>query len=249
MASYRKKRKRRFNKSKFVINLFLMLLLVSIVFVSGKLIIKMTYAALETIGNADESDDFLILVNREHNIPEDYIPDDLTEVNIRFAVGTEREQKMMKAVAAKALEELFKEAEKENIILYGVSGYRSYEYQKQLYERKVKAVGKEEADKYVAAPGQSEHHTGLAMDVMNESAVSVLTESFAETREGKWLAENAHRFGFIIRYPKGKESITGYNYEPWHIRYVGVEAATEIKTRGIVLEEYLQGISDNAYND
>ncbi len=100
-------------------------------------------------------------------------------------------------------------------------------------------VGKEVANKTVAYPGQSEHQTGLAMDVSSHKMGFKLHQSFGETIEGIWLANNAPKFGFIIRYPKGKEHITGYKYEPWHLRYVGVQVAEEIAQKGITLEEYL----------
>lgn len=114
-----------------------------------------------------------------------------------------------------------------------ISGYRSYDYQAQLYQSYVDRDGKEKADTYSARPGYSEHQTGLAFDV------GELDYAFGETAEGKWLYEHAHEYGFIIRYQKGKEQITGYTYEPWHIRYVGVKVATEIYKKGITLEEYL----------
>jgi len=218
-----------------------MFILISVVFISGRYIIKITYAVLTSTEEMNKAEDILILVNKEHDIPEKYVPGNLVEADVQFPTTTAMDQKMMQKDAAKALEKLFKSAEKESINLFGVSGYRSFDYQKKIYDKKVKAVGREEAGKYVAYPGQSEHQTGLAMDVTNKAGASnILTENFGKTKEGQWLKDNAHYFGFIIRYPKGKEDITGYNYEPWHLRYVGIEAATEIKSRGIVLEEYLQ---------
>ena len=118
------------------------------------------------------------------------------------------------------------------LYLYEISGFRSYETQQNLYDRYVATDGKAEADTYSARPGHSEHQTGLALDVNS------LYESFADTAEGRWLAANAHKYGFIIRYPKGKTDQTGYIYEPWHIRYVGVEKATKIFNSGLCLEEY-----------
>jgi D-alanyl-D-alanine carboxypeptidase len=94
----------------------------------------------------------------------------------------------------------------------------------------------------VAIPGSSEHQSGLAMDIASKSTDLNLTEGFAETIEGKWLAENAHRFGFILRYPKGKEAITNYEYEPWHFRYVGEKAATVIYQHDWTLEEYFKEV-------
>ena len=112
--------------------------------------------------------------------------------------------------------------------------------QKSVFDAEVNKVGYEKAVQAVAVPGNSEHQTGLSMDISSESAQFALTEQFGETAEGKWLANNAHRFGFILRYPKGKEGITGYQYESWHYRYVGVKAATEIYENQLTLEEYFK---------
>ena len=114
-----------------------------------------------------------------------------------------------------------------------LSGFRSYQDQNYLYNSYVRKDGEAKANTYSAKPGQSEHQTGLAFDV------GVISDNFGNTPSGKWLAENAHRYGFIIRYLKGKESITGYKYEPWHIRYINEKVATEIYNQGITLEEYL----------
>lgn len=127
--------------------------------------------------------------------------------------------------------------------LWIASGYRSYWTQNTLYNNYVASDGKEEADTYSARPGYSEHQTGLAFDLNS------VEDSFANTDEGKWVKDNCYRYGLIIRYPKGKESITGYIYEPWHLRYVGVELATKLYNDGdwITLEEYF-GI-DSKYGD
>lgn len=119
-----------------------------------------------------------------------------------------------------------------------LSGYRSYRTQKEIYDDYVSKHGKEAADKAVSRPGYSEHQTGYALDLNNAE------ESFGNTNEGKWLAANCAKYGFIIRYPKGKESVTGRQYQPWHIRYVGPELAKKLYNNGewITLEEYF-GIS------
>ena len=114
-----------------------------------------------------------------------------------------------------------------------LSAYRSYDYQAGLYNDYVARDGKEAADRYSAQPGKSEHQTGLAFDI------GQLDDSFGETPAGKWLAQHAHEYGFIIRYPKGKEHITGYMYEPWHVRYLGIDTATSVYQSGLTLEEYL----------
>lgn len=185
-------------------------------------------------------DSILILANKSWELPETYIPGDLVTAEVRFAPNVLPEKKKLRSEAAEALAALMNGATDEGIKMYCVSGYRSYATQNAIYQAKLKAVGLEYTSKYVAYPGQSEHQTGLAMDVTNEAGVQKpLTQDFGQSKEGKWLQANAHVYGFIIRYPAGKESITGYNYEPWHIRYVGTDVAQIIQAQDITLEEYL----------
>ncbi|APF27550.1 MULTISPECIES: D-alanyl-D-alanine carboxypeptidase family protein [Clostridium] len=185
----------------------------------------------------------LVLVNRDNKLDESYLPNDLIVPNIRFLGNRNFQIRRLRRVASEALENLFQEAKNENIILLGVSGYRSYNYQVNVYNNSIYRNGQQHADKYVAHPGTSEHQTGLAMDVVSTEYTN-LDENFVNTRAYKWLKENCYKYGFIIRYPKEKENITGYNFEPWHIRYVGIEEATEIMNKGITLEEYLQASND-----
>jgi D-alanyl-D-alanine carboxypeptidase len=187
--------------------------------------------------------DLVVVVNKQRSLPADYVPQDLVEPNVPFASPGKSEKRLMRAEAAKALEQMFAQAKKENIHLYAVSGYRSYRTQKALFEGYVRTQGEKHASRFSARSGKSEHQTGLAMDVSGADKKTRLEESFADTPEGKWLARHAAEFGFIIRYPKGKEAITGYAYEPWHIRYVGKEIAQEITAKGITLEEYFQDVT------
>ena len=181
----------------------------------------------------------LTLVNKVFALPEDYIPGDLVRPNVEFSFGNQDiEKSYMRQEAASALEKMFADAKSQDIHLFAVSGYRSYQRQDDNFHNKVNTIGEEAAAKIVAYPGNSEHQTGLAMDISSQSANFKLTEQFGETPEGKWLMENAHRFGYILRYPKGLETITGYNYEPWHYRYVGLKAAAEIYKNQLTLEEY-----------
>ena len=185
-------------------------------------------------------DNLLVVVNKERNLAPDYEPADLAIPRVPFSFEEDLPKKYMRAEAARALEELFARAEQEGLTLVAVSGYRSYQTQRDIFLYNVQRKGSvEEAGKYSAQAGQSEHQTGLAMDVSTPSIHYQLEETFAETPEGKWIAEHAAEFGFIIRYPSGKESITGYAYEPWHLRYVGVDHARAIHERNITLEEYL----------
>lgn len=159
----------------------------------------------------------ILIVNKSYGLPKDYNPGGLLNV---FSTNFNK----MKSAASK-----------EGISLSIISGFRSYTKQTNTYNRYVSQDGKEKADTYSARPGYSEHQTGLAADINS------LSQSWGDTKEGKWLSNNCYKYGFIIRYIKGKESITGYMYEPWHIRYVGVELATKLYNNGswIALEEYL----------
>ena len=181
----------------------------------------------------------LILVNKVFALPQDYTPQDLVRPDVAFSFGDQDlEKSYMRKEAASALEKMFADAKSQDIHLFAVSGYRSYQRQDDNFHNKVNKIGEEAAAKIVAYPGNSEHQTGLAMDISSQSANFKLTEQFGGTPEGKWLMENAHRFGYILRYPKGLETITGYNYEPWHYRYVGLKAAAEIYKNQLTLEEY-----------
>lgn len=124
--------------------------------------------------------------------------------------------------------------------LVAFSGFRSYEYQQTLYNRYVNRDGKDAADRYSARPGYSEHQSGLAFDIGEKGKEDLwLTSAFGESEAGKWLVNNAHKYGFILRYPKGKEDITGYMYESWHFRYLEGDTAIKVYEAGVTLEEYL----------
>lgn len=156
----------------------------------------------------------ILVVNKTYSLPSTYSPD----------VDSE---------ASAALMEMFQAAKADGITLEVVSGYRSYERQNTLYNNYVARDGVKAADTYSARAGHSEHQTGLAFDLNS------LEESFGETKEGIWLREHCWEYGFIIRYPKGKEDITGYMYEPWHVRYLGKSTAKSVFESGLCLEEYL----------
>ncbi|GEP84924.1 D-alanyl-D-alanine carboxypeptidase [Staphylococcus piscifermentans] len=143
------------------------------------------------------------------------------------------------AVARTQLNKMIEDGRKHGLNILYRSGFRSYAEQTQLYNSYVQRDGKAAADKYSAAPGTSEHQTGLAFDVGTNPSNADFKEAFGQTREGKWLADNAYKYGFILRYPKGKEKITGYQYEPWHFRYVGKKDAKKIHAQKLTLEEYL----------
>ena len=184
-----------------------------------------------------KNSDYLILINKENHINGDYVPKDLVIPNVRFRVADDMCREM-RLDAANALQKMFNDAKNEGINLIAISGYRSYEYQKEVYDKSVATEGQEYTNNYVAIPGTSEHQSGLVMDLLSDE-YSSLDEGFENTKAFQWLKENMSNYGFILRYPRGKEDITGYDYEPWHLRYVGVEAAKEIMSQGITLEEYL----------
>jgi D-alanyl-D-alanine carboxypeptidase len=179
-----------------------------------------------------------VYVNKEHCLPSDYVPENLVVPNISFDSTSYSERKLMRKEAAEAIEELFKSALDNGIILYGISGYRSYDRQKEIFLNNIVHKGKYHTLKYSAAPGTSEHQTGLAMDVSSKSVRYKLVTAFAYSDEGIWLANNAHKFGFIIRYPKDQYASTGYAYEPWHIRYVGEDLASYLYAKNMTLDEY-----------
>lgn len=208
--------------------------------------INLNDAIEESTNNAEDiiKDDDLdstitALVNKKYSLDENYIPEDLVTVDVPTVLENP-EVKQLRQVAAKALKDMFDKAKESDVSLHARSGYRSYQTQVQLFQNYLNKHGEEAANRYSAKPGQSEHQTGLVMDVTSESVSYQLLEEFGETTEGKWLSEHAHEFGFIIRYPKDGEDITGYIYEPWHIRYLGIDMATNVYKSGLTYEEYLE---------
>ncbi len=182
--------------------------------------------------------DLLILVNKYNRAPA--VPMTLVKPDVTPTSPSKAENIYMRPEAAAALEALFEAAAQEGVTLYATSGFRSYATQKAIFNRKLETMSERAANASVAKAGYSEHQTGLAMDIEGETTLGTgLTEEFGESPEGIWVAEHCHEFGFIIRYPKGKTDITGYIYEPWHLRYVGKEAAQEITDLGVTFEEYI----------
>lgn len=170
-----------------------------------------------------------IIANKKRPLnPIDYAPTDLVAVG-----GGQR----LRSEAATKLQELMNAAKTEGLRISPLSGYRSYQTQVSVYNNEVETYGQAVADTQSARPGTSEHQTGLAIDVGGGGCG--IEDCFGNTAEGKWLAANAYKFGFIIRYVEGKQDITGYRAEPWHIRYIGVELATEMHEKGVqTLEEF-----------
>ncbi|QJC53729.1 M15 family metallopeptidase [Paenibacillus albicereus] len=196
------------------------------------------YEAIEVTANAAMA---TALVNKQFRLPEGYVPQDLVYPDIPFTFSDKIDKRKLRKEAAEALEQLVDGAAKDGIKLAGVSGYRSESRQKTLYESYVKKDGVQAADKYSARPGHSEHQTGLAIDVSGIDGKCAAESCFGGTPEAEWLAKYATDYGFIIRYPEGKEDITGYKYEPWHIRYVGADLAAKLAESGDTLEEHYGG--------
>lgn len=189
---------------------------------------------------------YFILVNRENRLSENYVPNNLIEIKSRFLNYAEDDN--LESTASEALNRMFNAAMEDGISLVGVSGYRSYDMQRRLYDTRMIREGEAQTRSYTAEAGASEHQTGLAIDILSDE-YSVLDEGFENTRAFKWLNENCYKYGFILRYLKGKEDITGYNYEPWHFRYIGnEEAAMEIMNRGLTFEEYINEIKGKIEN-
>lgn len=178
-----------------------------------------------------------LVVNKQRPLnPKEYEPADLRTPNM----SVESSEMRVNEQTAAALEALDAEAKQAGINLTVASAYRSYDDQVRTYQSMVNGYGQTEADRQSARPGHSEHQTGWAADLGAANDTSCRLETcFADTPEGKWLAANAYKYGFVIRYPEGKEHVTGYSYEPWHLRYVGVELAAEMHRTGVTtLEEF-----------
>ncbi|MFI3227213.1 MAG: M15 family metallopeptidase [Clostridia bacterium] len=192
------------------------------------------FFALTDSNFADTSDGYLMLTNKSLALRYDYVPETTKVVNVDSTKTI-----YLETETAEAMEAMFKAALNDGIRLVLVSGYRDFDYQNMLFERKVASIGYEDANKIVARPGESEHQTGFVADVSCSSVGYSLVENFDETQEYQWLAENAANYGFILRYLEDKVDVTGYTYEPWHYRYVGdVEIAKFITENHLTLEEY-----------
>jgi len=228
------KLKKSVKKCLFVI-LVIFFLVLYIVKVGGEKEVK-SQKQNETTSEKLKIIDGILIVNKTYPLPEDYTPTDTYEEVKDFdycATCINKE-------AYKSYEKMRNDASSIGLNIWIQSGYRSYKFQKELYENYVKEDGKDAADTYSARPGHSEHQTGLAFDL------NTITDDFQYTDEGIWINNNCYKYGFILRYPKDKEEITGYKYESWHLRYVGVELATKLYNNGdwITLEEHFNLTSE-----
>lgn len=178
-----------------------------------------------------------VLVNKHWRLPPGWEPPDLVEPDVAFTFSGDHAKRLLREPAARALESLFAAAASAGTPVAAVSGYRSEQTQADLYGLAVQQRGEAGADVQHARPGHSEHQTGLAMDVTSADGTCAVEDCFGATPAAAWLAAHAAEHGFVVRYPVGKEAITGYAYEPWHLRFVGVELARRLAGAGLVLEE------------
>ncbi len=190
----------------------------------------------------NDASSLIVVVNKDRSLPASWKPNDLVMLQVPYKGRAEA--RYMRKEASEALTELFAKAKSEGIELYAVSGYRSYNLQTTVFTKYTNMLGVLLAQRVSAKPGQSEHQTGLAVDISSRAMNYNLYESFSKSQEGKWLAENAAEFGFILRYPKDREAVTGYKYEPWHFRYVGRDVAADITAKGLTLEEYFNLLNE-----
>ncbi len=173
----------------------------------------------------------LVLVNKNNKLTKSFVPPFLEKIDKKYA----HDEKYLRKEARVSFEKLSRDAKKKGLSITAVSTYRSFDYQEGLFKNYVKEKGKKYALKCSAKPGHSEHQTGLAIDVEGSNKDYNL---FADSLEFNWMRKNAHKYGFILRYPKGKEHITGFKYEPWHYRYVGIDVATIMFEEDLTLEEW-----------
>lgn len=180
----------------------------------------------------NDPSDYLVIVNKYNKLPSSYVPNDLVSLSDTPGASSSVNYQLRK-IAAEAFTKMYNDAKKDGHILTPFSAYRSYSRQNELYAGYVSRDGAELADTYSARPGHSEHQTGLAIDVQSKNEVMKLNDS-----DYKWVEDNSYKYGFIIRYPQGKIDITGYMYEDWHLRYIGIEHATKVHELNITYDEY-----------
>lgn len=184
---------------------------------------------------------FYTLVNKYNYLREDFVPNNLVELETPYA----REGIYLVKSARDKFYELVKKASEEGLTIRAISAYRGYTYQKRLYDKYVENDGIAKADTYSARPGFSDHQTGLVVDVDN--SINSF-EGFTNTKEYQWMLANSYKYGFILRYPEGKEAITGYQFESWHYRFVGVKLAKKIKASNLTFDEYFTRYLDFSYS-
>lgn len=185
--------------------------------------------------NTNTNLDYKMLVNKYYTLHDDYEPNDLVTVSTKYAWGESGSKKVRK-IAYEAFLDMWESANQAGYYLMINSAYRSYQDQETVYNNYRKNRGEKYADSIAARPGYSEHQTGLSLDIFSKNNTNQKT--FHESEEANWLKENAYKFGFILRYPEDKVNVTGYNFEAWHYRYIGIEAATYCYQNNLTYDEY-----------
>lgn len=191
----------------------------------------------------DMDKEYAMLVNKFYYLSNTYTPEDLVAIGWDYRLGGPNEHKYARKEVVNAFIEMWTDARQEGIYLLVDSAFREYDKQESVYREYENKHGTKFADSIAARPGYSEHQTGLSLDIYSKECTSAST--FKDSKTYAWLIDNAHKYGFILRYPKGKEKITGYNYESWHYRYLGVELATKVYSEGITYDEYYAFYLDN----
>jgi len=186
----------------------------------------------------DQASSLWVVVNKGRVLPDSYVPSELVVPKMQLRYSAALPDMHVRADTAAALGQMFDAALQSGLNLMLTSGYRSYSSQVAVYGNYVKQSGVAQADTFSARPGHSEHQTGLAADLEPYDQKCELDQCFGDTPEGKWLAANCYKFGFVIRYPKDGQALTGYVYEPWHVRYVGKDLADQLYKSGSTLEQF-----------
>ena len=192
------------------------------------------------VGTTPDPTDPLVLVDRQRNLPQDWAPSGMVAPKLAWATTDAVERRLLRPEAARALDEMGFAAARDGVPIIGISAFRSQGSQQQVFDRYVRTEGEAAARTFSARPGHSEHQTGLAVDVTSADGTCPTEPCFGATPQAAWLAAHAPEYGFIVRYPAGKQLITTYEAEPWHLRYVGVGPAQEMQRLGLTLDEYLR---------
>lgn len=184
-----------------------------------------------------QSDSLWVIVNKQQAMPADFVPKNLVDMRNKYTVNNSNEAQL-RSDAFTSLTKMINAAKNSKIPVEIISGYRAYSLQSIIYNDNVTKEGQANADKTSARPGHSEHQTGLAVDINNFESNCRLNVCFGSTKTGKWVASNAHNYGFIVRYQKGTKDVVGFSYEPWHLRYVGKELSSELYKQKATMEEF-----------
>jgi D-alanyl-D-alanine carboxypeptidase len=197
--------------------------------------------------SVNEASSSWAVVNKGRALPDSYTPSPLVTPSVPLRLPADFPEMHTRQDAASALQSLFAAASRQNIKLMLGSGYRSYTAQAEIYNTSLANKGQAETGSSSARPGHSEHQTGLAVDVEPTNRSCEFELCFAQTPEGRWVSANAYKYGFIVRYKEGTENLTGYEYEPWHIRYVGIALAKQIHQSNKTLEQFFNLPAFNDY--